>query len=336
MPEEGRDPDHQAGDRAVRAVGPDGERAGPDLQSRRRRDGRPAADRDHDPVRSRRVKSLADIKPGNVNGTALAVDATGGLHVAFVTDTGLYYGKGGGTSPFDVQPVVELPHKLKTAGPIGWPAITVDDQGLPWIAWAMQDGNTQSIEVASFNGKNRFVTQTVATIKGDSDVPQRVAIGITKDGPMVAYSYTAERPTPMAAVQTKHGWTSRPIEVGGGGFGLAMAVGKDGVPTVSYLTDEGIAVHVATEDGGSVEGQHGGATQQDARNADVGDERRGRRPGRALRELRGRRQTRGRAGLGRGRQVGCARHALDERRSPTLRLGDARTAPRCSSPGTTR
>jgi plastocyanin len=199
------------------------------------------------------LKSLSGIKPGNVNGTALAVDATGGLHVAFVTDTGLYYGKGGGTTPFDVQAVAELPKKLTTAGIVGAPAIAVDDQGLPWIAWAMQNGTKQSIDVASFNGKNRFVTQTVAQIKasGAEPPPQRVAIGMTSEGPMVAYADTSAG-EPMAAVLATggKGWVAKPIEPRGGGFGLAMAVDKNGTPTVTYLTDQGAEVHVATQRGG--------------------------------------------------------------------------------------
>jgi plastocyanin len=193
--------------------------------------------------------SIQGVTAAGVNGTSLAVDAQGGLHVAWVDNTGLWYGSGGGSSSFSVTQVVKLAPKVKEAGPLGWPSVAIDDHGNAWIAYGDDGGGGQAIDVAVQNG-DQWRTDRVASFGPCSGCPdpRRVAIQMTSDGPMVAYSDVGSD-TPMAATLQGSSWRSQEIEHGGGGIALSMALTKDGNPVAAYYTGSG-SVHVATLGGG--------------------------------------------------------------------------------------
>jgi plastocyanin len=194
--------------------------------------------------------SVGSITPENVNGTSVAVDDDGGIHAAWVSDTGLWYAAGGASAPFSVERVVQPPVKLKRAGPIGPPAIAVDGDGDPWIAFGDDTGAEQAVRVATSSG-GRWRIDDVASFGacGGCPEPRRVAIGVTSEGPVVAYSDPA-RDTPVAATSRGRAWTTQDIESAGGGVGLSMTVDGDGAPLVAYYTGDG-SVHEAALRSGS-------------------------------------------------------------------------------------
>jgi hypothetical protein len=194
-------------------------------------------------------KSVETMTPEGVNGTSLAIDGQGGIHVAWVSNTGLWYGEGGGSSAFSVEPIVRLPSKVKEAGPLGWPAVAVDQDDNVWIAYGDDTGATQTVQVAIRSG-GKWTTQEVASLGpcGGCPPPRRVAIGITRAGPVVAYSDAARGAT-VAAISDGRTWQPQDIEAGADGIGLSMAVDGDGGALAAYYTGDG-SVHQAAFDGG--------------------------------------------------------------------------------------
>ncbi len=193
-------------------------------------------------------KTIESMTPASVNGTSLAIDDQGGIHVAWVSDTGLWYGAGGGSNPFSVEPVVRLPSKVKEAGPLGWPAIAVDQDGDVWIAYGDDTGAAQTVQVAIQSG-GRWTTQEVASLGpcAGCPPPRRVALGVTEAGPLVAYSDSA-RGTTVGAIYDGRSWQPQDIEAGAEGVGLSMAVDGDGGALAAYYTGDG-SVHLAAFDG---------------------------------------------------------------------------------------
>ena len=189
--------------------------------------------------------SVGSITPDSVNGTTIAVDDQGGIHAAWVSDTGLWYGTGGGSTQFSIERVVKPAAKLKQAGPLGPPAIAVDADGTPWIAFGDDTGGQQAIRVATSSG-DRWQISDVAAFGacGGCPEPRRVGIGVADEGPVIAYSDPA-RDTPVAATLQGRTWQTQDIENGGGGAGLSLTVDGDGAPHVAYYTADG-AVHEAT------------------------------------------------------------------------------------------
>lgn len=193
-------------------------------------------------------KSIGSMTPASVNGTSLAIDGQGGIHVAWVSNTGLWYGVGGGSNAFSVEPIVTLPSKVKEAGPLGWPAIAVDQDGRVWIAYGDGTGATQTVQVAVQDG-GRWTTQEVASLGpcGGCPPPRRVAIGMAEAGPVVAYSDSARGAT-VGAVYDGRRWQPQDIEAGAEGIGLSMAVDGEGAALVAYYTGDG-SIHQAAFDG---------------------------------------------------------------------------------------
>ena len=195
-------------------------------------------------------KSIESMTPAGVNGTSLAIDDQGGIHVAWVSNTGLWYGVGGGSNAFSVESIVRLPSKVKEAGPLGWPAIAVDEDGSVWIAYGDDTGPTQTVQVAIQRG-GRWTTQEVASLGpcGGCPPPRRVAIGVTRAGPVVAYADSARGAT-VGAVYDGRAWQPQDIEAGADGIGLSMAVDGDGGALVAYYTGDGSIHQAAFDDGG--------------------------------------------------------------------------------------
>jgi len=197
------------------------------------------------------LEELATATPTNVNGTAVAVDDQGKLHVAWAADTGLWYGTNAGGS-FAVEQVVVLQEPLTTAGPLGAPGIAVDGSGSPAVAYTLNEGESQAVTLAR-PGEKGWESASVAEIARCSSCPQpdRTAVGFDAAGePFVAYVDTAAGSPMFARLGPKDSWSTAPVETGGGGAGLSMAVDGDGNAHVAYFAAGGSEVHVASSSGG--------------------------------------------------------------------------------------
>lgn len=192
--------------------------------------------------------SVGRITPQGVNGTSIALDDRGGIHVAWVSNTGLWYASGDGSTSFSLERIVPLSPAADEAGPLGWPAIGLDDAGTPWIAFGDATGGEQAVMAATPSG-DRWRVEPVATFGGCPGCPnpRRVAIGVAADGPLVVYS-DPRADAPVAATLDGRAWRTETIEAGGGGIGLSLAIDADGAPRIAYYANDG-SVHEARLDG---------------------------------------------------------------------------------------
>lgn len=188
------------------------------------------------------VEALSSMAPGNVNGTDVAVDGNGGLHVAWVADTGVWYASGDGTS-FSVERVRELRPPLQRAGALGPPALAVDEAGEPVVAFVDASGGRAEVTLAA-RAAEGWEAEVVSTAAGGSAAPTGVAF---QDGePVVAF---LDGGTPTVARRAAGGaWGTEPIEVGVDAAALSFAGGPDGGLYAAYVA--GGEVRVAAPGGG--------------------------------------------------------------------------------------
>ncbi|MEX2275279.1 MAG: cupredoxin domain-containing protein [Actinomycetota bacterium] len=197
-------------------------------------------------------KALASALPENVNGSAVALDAGGTAHSAWVANTGLWYGTASESAAASFEQVVKFPRKLPVAGPVGWPAIAIGEDSSPWIAWAEASGGGQRVQVASQRDEG-WTVETVATIGRCAACaePERVAIEWSDDSPVVAFADPTDDAL-MAATRGEQGWEVATIESGAIGRGVSLAIDGSGSPRATYYTGLG-AVHEARASGDSWE-----------------------------------------------------------------------------------
>lgn len=195
------------------------------------------------------VPDLATIAPGDVNGTAVAVDASGGTYAAWAADTGLWFASNSG-SGFTVSQVVTLDPPAQRPGPLGAPGVAVDASGMPWVAYAYNSQDGFQVVAAMPQGDS-WKTITIATIEQCSGCDQglRTAIGATKDGLIVVWADTASGDVMAARSADGESWTPEVVEAGGGGLGLSLAIGSKGETHVAYATRIG-EIREATSSGG--------------------------------------------------------------------------------------
>jgi hypothetical protein len=200
------------------------------------------------------VGDVASMTPQNVNGTAMAMDASGGIHVVWASDTGVWYAMGTGTA-FTASQVSKIEPPLSTAGPLGAPSIAIDKAGTPWVAYTVASAVGLQVMVATPKGE-RWQAEAVATIPlaaGAGTQPSRTAIAVTGDGtPVVVFSdgadVVAAMPTSTPSVGSAPAWVQTPVERGGLGAGLSATTAPDGTVVVAYHTAS--EIHVAlTSDG---------------------------------------------------------------------------------------
>jgi len=198
------------------------------------------------PATVRQVKSMT---PQNVNGTALAVDPSGGSHVAWAADTGLWYAESTGTS-FTATLLQAMRPRLERAGPLGPPAVAVTTSGTPWVSFIMITGRGQEVTVKT-TVAGAWTTDVLDTIppRSGSSQPYRVASTISASGqPVVLYSNGSSVLAAALGEGEEGGWAYSTVESGADGYGLSATTGKDGTIHVSYYA--GDQVHASTSDDG--------------------------------------------------------------------------------------
>jgi hypothetical protein len=182
-----------------------------------------------------------DITPENVNGTAIAVADDGAAHVAWTAGGGVWYGTSAADADAAYEQVFDYGNQLSQAGPIGQPAIVLDDGGEPWVAYAVNAAAGIEVHVATPNG-DAWDDEVVFTAQRCNGCPQPgvTALGVTDDGPMVAFIDTQASVLRTGTLQGGS-WTVRPRPVGDDAHGLSMTV-VDGQPVMAYYADG--ALHV--------------------------------------------------------------------------------------------
>ncbi len=167
--------------------------------------------------------------------TGVAVDGQGKTHVIWATPSGLFYTddtQGGAYA--DPVPVT------KDAARGG--SIAVDEAGQPWVAY--YDGDTVTLATKG-KANGDWTTQVIAqAVSCSSCPPERTAIQLA-DGttPVVAYTDGS-----TAVVQAIKGKALLESSLGTGGFGISLALGKDGTGYAAYYTKDG-SVNLAASAG---------------------------------------------------------------------------------------
>lgn len=195
-------------------------------------------------------KALVGATPENTNGTDIVVGSDGEtVSTTWAGPDGVWFASATPTSTA-VEPVTELDQPLSVAGPLGRPSVTLDDQDNPWVAYTLNGTTGQDVQVA-VKTADGWDVQDVASIPqcGGCPQPMPTGIGVTSDGPVVAYVDTAA-PAVMVARLDGDRWVSEVAVDGVLGAGLDMAVGPEGAIALSYFTGDG-GVQVATSADGS-------------------------------------------------------------------------------------
>ena len=197
------------------------------------------------------VEPLLEATAQNTNGTDIAIDDAGGKHVVWAGPDGIWYA--GGTDSFEAEQVFDYGSILEEAGPIGRPSVAVDAQGAPWVAYTVSLQGSQRVEVAT-QTEGGWDTQLVSeTPCASCPPPQHTQIGVTAEGPVVAYIDTAAgellSATPSADVPGAK-WIPAVVAADTAGDGLAMAVDADGNPILTFYGPQG-GVQLADSAGGA-------------------------------------------------------------------------------------
>jgi hypothetical protein len=198
------------------------------------------------------VEGLVGLTSENSNGTDVAVDVSGAMHVVWAAEDGVWYASG--PDPFGAEQVQEL-LSGPIAGPIGRPSVAVDEEGSAWVAYTLDDafGASQTVVVAS-NASGSWETQTVAEIScADCPSPKPTQVVATPEGPLVAYVDQAAGEIVAARLQGD-AWVHETVATAAAntssfGEGLASAAGSDGAVYLSYYT--GGSVEIAVNETGS-------------------------------------------------------------------------------------
>jgi hypothetical protein len=204
------------------------------------------------------VPTLKTLTPENVNGTDIAVDGDGGLHVVWTSNDGIWYASG--TTSSTAEQVFRYEHPLQEAGPIGGSSVAVGESGTPWVAFTVNAAAQQVF--AATPGADGWETSVVADLGQCNGCaqPGRTEVGVTPDGPIVVYVDPANKAV-MAARQDGDTWTSTAIESGVDGAGPAMTVGSDGTAYVTYGAGDEVHVAVSSSEGWDVSTVGDGADQ---------------------------------------------------------------------------
>jgi hypothetical protein len=195
--------------------------------------------------------SLIGATEKNTNGSDIALDAAGGLHVVWTGDDGVYYASAPSAGGFAAEKIFKYGSTLSAAGPMSRPSVAVDGDGAPWVAYALLSDRFE-LEVATKNADDAWVTTTVAqdpACEGCAP-PRAPSIAVTPDGPIVGWVDPASE-TAMVSRLKGGTWTTQSVPGTGSPEGLDLAVAKDGAPYLSFYSAGGVVVATPTEGGGA-------------------------------------------------------------------------------------
>ncbi|HET7870706.1 MAG TPA: cupredoxin domain-containing protein [Actinomycetota bacterium] len=195
------------------------------------------------------VPEVKSLNPQNVNGTALAVDPSGGLQVAWAADMGLWYAQSSGpTGSFTASLLQKI--RPARAGVLGPPAVAVTPSA-PWVAFILTTARGQELTVKTpvAGSWKTDVLDTIPPRTGPSQ-PYRVASTVSASGqPVVLYSNGSSVLSAALGGGEEGGWAFSTVESGADGYGLSATTGKDGTIHVSYYA--GDQVHAASSKDGT-------------------------------------------------------------------------------------
>jgi plastocyanin len=178
---------------------------------------------------------------------AMAVDAADKQHVIWATPTGLFYTDNVASTAFADPDAV-----TKTA--VSGGSIAVDKSGTPWIAYYQGD----NVMVAT-KANGAWATQSVSIVTSCTSCPPvRTAIAISPDTGAMTLAFTdggGGTPSVATAQEPSGGglpssWSVERFGAGTGGFGISIALAKDGTPSVAYAGSDG-RVYLVPGIGGS-------------------------------------------------------------------------------------
>ena len=156
-------------------------------------------------------------------------------HVIWSTPSGLFYSDNTGGS-------FSAPEQVSKSPTVGG-AIAVGADGSVWVSYYQG----LAVKAASRSG-TAWKVENVATISGaPGTVAVRTAIGVGANGPVVAYG---DGGTTVVATRSGGVWTTANV-TGQGGYGVSLALGKDGTPVVAYYDGTGNVI-VASGSAGSL------------------------------------------------------------------------------------
>jgi len=165
---------------------------------------------------------------------SLALDAQGKHHVVWATPSGLFYST-------DAAGSFGTPDKITGSASFGG-SVAVAADGAVWASFY----SGGSLKVARGTG-GKWTVDEVQTNAGPAATPATVtAVGVNAKGdPIVAYG---DHGKTMVATPSRGGWKIDTVP-GQGGYGVSLALDKDGNPHLAYYDSAG-GVHGAQSIGG--------------------------------------------------------------------------------------
>jgi plastocyanin len=173
--------------------------------------------------------------------TGIAVDGQGKDHVVWATPTGLFYTDNTASAAFADPEAVT---KVAATGA----SIAVDKNGTPWVAY--YDGSAVTVATRA-NGT--WVSEVLAQAPPCAGCPPvRTAIQLAAgNAPVVAYESGGSAIVQVAGSGAVP--VGPPVTVGQGGFGVSLAINKDGIGYVASYGQDG-GVNLAASSGPAASG----------------------------------------------------------------------------------